>query len=525
MFAGAFGAEFTLRKMTDVWLIDNQELIGLLGDTSVEFASLYPFEDISEVQNFKQSGSTNYAIQQAFHKALSGSASTSDSLLQAIFNRLEADENSLNWVFHREMTTSCQLAGNDLNVIEFIKKMPAASKLSIIGMAMVGKGASINRNAYKEHLETAIIHVCEFCSKEGSEKFSLLPTDIRMLGGKSTSTGDPGYTAISYNASSLQTLPKTLLVRLVENSALYGISTSTIEMMRSFPLASGVRIEILNTLYTPVTATLPEAIQSHLITNYRNYITIDDLVSKVEPVAGGHYRHNRRGHTRFADVKLVEADGDCDYSQKFLNMIAQLFAMSDIEMPSDSSRASGLDFSDKIASFERRLASIPGLPPLNNYTRSQPGMLSFKLIDEFLDSASSSVISSCAYQGPEYEGDYQVSNNFLARLINSSPEDPKGVFYQYGLARLALEAKDHLKKSGDCSLDDLGLEAVCRSLQLMHDEQSFVFSRKDEVFSRLPERLKTLENKVMLGLGLTKIEAESSEESLVEKSLLIDLGM
>ncbi|MDT8925495.1 hypothetical protein RBE51_22175 [Pseudomonas taiwanensis] len=513
-------------RIKDAWVLSQEKLIECLDNDAVELGGAYPFDTLSEVQHFNGNSARIRGIKTAYMRAGSADPATALTLIHSMFHRLERDETALNWALHFELTQGCYLAGNDLNVINLVKSLPPASKLALVLLLGGLRPSPALQHTYEANLDTAISQICDLCAEPQARSFQILPTDTSLLGMAHSTTGDPHTSAISHNASALHTLPKTLLIRAYKNSFLSSVQTGTRKLATKFHMAAAHQLEILTEINTPGKGVpLIPAIKSHLRHNFGDTVSFDDFTSTQQhAVVGGFLCARQTGHERFAPI-LYELEGEhgaC--AAKFMRLLAHSYAMAD---RSDfNTLASKILKVDPLqAALSCELDKISGLPLINNFLEANPARLTTALIDDYLDFGVDSSVSVNAYRYLMPDWNSKPSRNFQFRLLAADSAD--GMFYEYGLVRLALGCKEFLAKNlGIVQIDD-SFDNFCQKLGVyeVNFDNQYQISRKLEAFELLPERFKTAENKLFLGGTLSPGELDSAPERVWERALAQDMGL
>lgn len=516
-----------LMKLTDAWNTSITELIENLDDDAVEVATLFPFENIKQVQNYGLNDpGLNRSICGACGRALTGANSDLQShLVKSLLARLSRDENALNWVFHVEIR-NCNVAGNDENVIDLVKSMPSTFKLAITvalsGLREMGKAGK----DYLAHIDAAMNYLIDFCSQPDAANFRILPTDPILLGTPFSVRGNPGNNAISHNASTISTLPKTILIKLAEHEEFFSaLQSQTIASARRFPMAARLQATILSELAMEFDLDIRKSIERQLFRNYRFSLTYDDLVQTPGPVVGGFLRLDRANFARF---QVISRPGlgwpDENDRLALMYLVGHLYAMANLNQLG----VAGMDSHDvALSHFCSELSKTPGIPALNNFEARFFSPIDIPMIDRHLDEYSETMIPACAYQFFGEELSHNESHSFLLRLARNSSSIPSNILYEYGLTRLALEAQKYLKEHLSVSGEDLNFDYFCYKIGLdaLPCEEHYQISRKKEVFNLLPSHLRTIENRVFLGLDLDHDELENASEAVRERAFVRDLGL
>jgi hypothetical protein len=512
-------------KLLNAWDIPVNRIMQCLADDNVAVAGPFPFESIEQVQHFSHHTNRPHStITEVLKRAFAANFDEDEiDFLTAIFDRLERDENALNWALHQELSTS-YVSGNDQRLIDVVKSLHPACKLALTAALCGLENTFKTELPYAQNLDPALRQLADLCSGEDAATFRILPTDVPMSPVKTTTIGDPGITAINANASVINTLPKTVLVRLVESRYAAFISATTKSILRDFPMAAGLQLEVIEKIWGMASHKdcVERGLASGLTTHYKDFVNMPELLQEANPVLGGWYQSSRSGHVKFEKVLAPDAWDDPAERLKFLHQIGRLYGMAHLSLSNFTKQSTGK------MGYEKELASTPGIPPINNFLKEANDHLTTAMIDEHIEQHGDILVASCAYQ---YRGGAETNRemvqSFLLRLALGSDAVPSNIFYEYGLIRLAMSCKEYLVTNLGIEVVDNGIDEFCGLLgiDVLGAEVPYTVTRKTEVFNLLPLKFQTTENKLLMGVSLTSGELEHATESVRELSLGLDLGL
>lgn len=445
--------------------------------------------------------------------------------------RLRHDSAALNWCVH-DMLCNHSIAGNDAHLFNLICKLDADQKLALVAAEYQFWELESLKDIHVPHLIAALKSIKNFCQQPEMNCIEWLATNEQILqspGDKTLcSSGNIGTSGVVLEASPISTLPRSLIYAysgILTKGEVFKLSSE----MEELPIASDMWLKVVYKVaglvrdlsYENALGAEPINLDWLSLEASGAVITWTDI---AQHSWNGFYPTTAIDHvdmTTFLKLlKLKPFIASSDYAS-VVQVLAQVYHHSEI----DGAYASGFHDLDKDDFALLTTATAHGVGKL---MFEQSGIDCQAVIDRYLEDNEQLIASSltCRALSPSYS--FPKPGMDLLCIINHKDPQKKTGHYAHAVVKIHLMALRFIKEQ--CPEDDvLILLGKCREL-LCHANTSIdkpwpMPAELEKAYAAMPERLKSPDARLALGLPLTKKQLQQANPELRERSFSIDLGL